>query len=145
SVHLFSESPLESSATRRVLVLCTGLLSISLGLLAFSPSFQIRIAEPDVNRWYRATYVAGPLPQLAPNATTWVPVTVRNDGLATWSNAGLRPVALSYHWLDARSRLVVRYNGRRTALPAPVARGQTITLDANVQAPIVPGDYLLAW
>ena len=132
-------------AWRRVLVLCIGPLAITLGLLAFSPVFQTRIAEPDVNSWYRASYVVGALPQLAPNATVQVPVTVRNDGLVTWTNGGLRPVALAYHWLDARSRLVVRYNGRRTALPAAVGPGQTMTLDAAVQAPLKPGSYVLAW
>jgi hypothetical protein len=132
-------------AWRRVVALCIGPLAIALGLLAFSPAFQTRITEPDVNNWYRASYVVGALPQLAPNATIRVPVTVRNDGLVTWTNAGLRPIALAYHWLDARSRLVVRYNGRRTALPAAVGPGQTIRLDAAVQAPLTPGSYLLAW
>lgn len=129
----------------RVAGLCAGLLVISLGLLALSPSFQTRIAEPDVDRWYRASYAAHPLPGIAPNATISATVTIRNEGLVTWTSAGLRPVALSYHWLDARSRLVVRYNGRRTAMPAPVAPGQAITLVAPVQAPLAPGKYILAW
>jgi hypothetical protein len=63
----------------------------------------------------------------------------------TWYPGGLRPVALSYHWLDARARLVVRYNGSRTPLPHPVAPGETVTLDAAVRAPTEPGAYILAW
>jgi hypothetical protein len=130
---------------RRVLVLCVAPLAISLGLLAFSPAFQTRIAEPDVNNWYRATYIVGAVPRLAPNQMIRVPVTVRNDGLVTWTTAGLRPIALAYHWLDARSRVVVRYNGRRTALPTAVGPGQMIRLDAAVQAPLTPGSYVLTW
>jgi hypothetical protein len=95
--------------------------------------------------WYRADYAASALPSLAPNALITTPVTIHNRGLVTWRSAGLRPVALSYHWLDPHTRRVVRYNGRRTLLPRPINPGDTLQVNADVQAPDKPGNYLLAW
>lgn len=129
----------------RVVGVCTGLLVFAAALLLFSPSFQTRMTEPDVDRWYRAEYLAPAMPRLTPNSITRVPVNVTNQGLVTWYSNRLRPVALSYHWLDAQTRLVVRYNGLRTPLPGPVAPGTTVRLDAAIQAPDRPGTYLLVW
>lgn len=130
---------------RRALGLSAGLGLLLAGLLLLSPAFRVRIAEPDVDRWYRAEYAAAPVASLAPNQLVTTPVTVRNQGLVTWRIDGMRPIRLAYHWLDARTRLVVRYNGHRTALPAPLGPGESAQLDASVQAPPQPGDYLLVW
>jgi hypothetical protein len=121
------------------------LLAAAAGLLIASPAYRVRLTSPDVDRWFRAEYVVAPLPALAPNSSAYTPVTMVNRGLVAWDPGGLRPVALSYHWLDARTRLVVRYNGSRTPLPHSVAPGDMITLDAMVHAPTQPGAYILAW
>jgi hypothetical protein len=63
----------------------------------------------------------------------------------TWEPDGSRPVRLAYHWLDAESGAVVRYEGRRTMLPSPVAPGERLALTATVQAPSEPGRYILVW
>jgi hypothetical protein len=131
-------------AGRRMLWACGGLLALGVGLFAAVPALRLRLSEPDVARWYSAAYRAGPLGPLAPRALVSVPVTVENRGLATWSPAGARPFRLSYHWLASDQRMV-RFEGRRTALPQAVAPGEQITLMAVVQAPDAPGDYLLAW
>ena len=121
------------------------LLALTAAVLLFSPTFRVRIAAPDVADWYRADYSVAALPGMAPNALLTTPVTIHNRGLVTWRSAGLRPVALSYHWLDPRTRRVVRYNGRRTLLPQPIAPGEALQINADVQAPDKPGDYILAW
>lgn len=136
---------LERRSARRALALSAGLGLLLAGLLLLSPAFRVRVAEPDVDRWYRAEYAAVPVGDLAPNQLVATEVTVRNQGLVTWRTDGLRPIRLAYHWLDARTRLVVRYNGHRTALPAPLDPGESATLDAAVQAPAQPGEYLLVW
>jgi O-Antigen ligase len=130
---------------RQVAGVCAGLLVVALSLLLFSQTFRVRLTEADVDRWYRAEYTGAALPPLQPNALIQTPVTIRNSGLVTWYPDGLRPVALSYHWLDAQTRLVVRFNGERTALARPVAPGDTIVLDAYVRAPDQPGAYILVW
>jgi O-Antigen ligase len=132
-------------SARRVVRTGLALLALTVGVLVFSPTFRVRIATPDVADWYRADYVAAALPGMAPNALLTTPVTIHNRGLITWRSAGLRPVALSYHWLDPRTRRVVRYNGRRTLLPQPIAPGDALQINADVQAPNQPGEYLLVW
>jgi O-Antigen ligase len=131
-------------AGRTMLWACGGLLALGLGLFAAVPALRLRLSEPDVARWYSAAYRAEPLGPLAPRALVSVPITVENRGLATWSHNGARPFRLSYHWLASDQRMV-RFEGRRTALPQAVAPGEQITLMAVVQAPDAPGDYLLAW
>jgi hypothetical protein len=130
---------------RRVIGLCAALLALTAGMLLLNPTFRVRVAAPDVADWYRVEYSAAQLSSLAPNQLITTPVTIRNRGLVTWRSAGLRPVALSYHWLDPRTRQVVRYNGRRTLLPQPLDPGGALLLNAEVQAPEKPGEYLLAW
>jgi hypothetical protein len=130
---------------RQVVGVCAALLLVAGGLLLLSQPFRVRLTEADVDRWYRAEYAGAALAPLQPNALIQTPVTVRNLGLVTWYPDGLRPVALSYHWLDGQTRKVVRYNGERTALAGPVAPGDAITLDAYVRAPDRPGAYILVW
>ncbi len=135
----------ERATRRRVIALGGGLVVIVAGLMLLSPTFRVRLAEPDVDRWYRADYSVVPIDRLAPNELTHTPVTVRNQGLVTWRPDGVRPIRLAYHWLDAKTRLVVRYNGYRTPVPLPVDPGQLVQFDAVVQAPPQPGDYVLVW
>lgn len=115
------------------------------GVALISPEFRLRLVEPEVARWFGARYEAGPLGTLAPNAIYTVPVAVENSGRIAWEPEGLRPIRLSYHWLDAETRQVVRFNGRRTVLPRPIAPGERVTLQATLQAPERPGRYILAW
>ena len=72
-----------------------------------------------------------------------VPVEVRN-GTKTWlsSQFQYQPVHLSYRWDDSDGQRAVA-EGHRTALPAPLAPGASVRLDATVQLPAVPGDYEL--
>jgi hypothetical protein len=132
-------------AAGRVGRLCLALLALTAGVLMASPTFRVRIAAPDIADWYRADYSAARLARLAPNELRTTSVTIANRGLVTWRSSGLRPVALSYHWLEPRTRRVVRYNGRRTLLSKPVDPGGALLLHADVQAPDKPGDYILAW
>lgn len=71
-----------------------------------------------------------------------LPVRLYNRGRAAWRDEGLARVALSYHWLDAAGRTVVR-DGERTALRLPVPPGQRARALARVVAPDEPGRYTL--
>lgn len=132
-------------AARRAALFCAGLLALGLGLAAASPTFRLRVAEPEVARWYGARYAPAPVAPMAPNELRTLELTVENSGRIAWEPAGLRPVRLAYHWLDATTGGVVRYEGRRTLLPRAVAPGETVTVTATVQAPSRPGRYVLAW
>jgi hypothetical protein len=61
---------------------------------------------------------------------------VENAGAATWQ----ADIAASYHWLDERGNAIV-WDGLRTALPGPIAPGQTVSLEIGVRAPIPPARY----
>jgi hypothetical protein len=70
-------------------------------------------------------------------------VLVSNRGTQAWHSAGPRPVMLSYHWLDERGAVRV-FDGVRTVLPAAgLAPGASAPWHADVEAPAIPGSYIL--
>lgn len=95
--------------------------------------------------WYGAAYTAPPRVTLRP--AEWAPIliTVRNDGQITWDSDRDPAFAMSYHWMHADGRRVVRFEGARTRFPRPVPPGGSVTLPVFVEAPGYPGEYVLAW
>jgi hypothetical protein len=69
---------------------------------------------------------------------------LENAGAAPWRSRGNEGVQLAYHWLDPLGNPIV-WDGLRAALPADVAPGDTVELDARVVAPRSPGGYRLAF
>jgi hypothetical protein len=68
-------------------------------------------------------------------------VTVTNTGSLTWgANSAFR---LAYHWYQGST--VIIYDGHRTFLPQNVGPGQSLTLQAVLQAPGTAGTYTLKW
>ncbi len=124
---------------------CGALVVVALGIGLASPTVRLRVAEPEVANWFSARYFAPQLEPLAPNEVRSVPIAVLNDGRIPWDHQGLRPVRLAYHWIDAASGEVVRFEGRRTLLPHTVMPGSTVQLTATIQAPPRPGRYILLW
>ncbi len=71
-------------------------------------------------------------------------VAVENAGAAAWRTRGeTTGIHLSYHWLDERGNPIV-WDGLRTALPHPVAPGETVELEVAVRLPLPPGRYRFA-
>ncbi len=133
------------AALGRIGLACLGLLAVIVGVAAASPTFRLRVSEPEVANWYSARYQPAPLATLAPNELRPVPITLRNSGRIAWDHAGTRPVRLAYHWIDATTGQIVRFEGRRTPLPHTIQPGAAVALIATVQAPERPGRYILAW
>jgi phosphoglycerol transferase MdoB-like AlkP superfamily enzyme len=71
-----------------------------------------------------------------------VPLVLRNDGPEPWTAA--HGYSVSYHWLGTTGEPVA-WDGRRSALPDRVDAGATISMEAVVAAPAVPGAYRLQW
>ncbi len=71
-----------------------------------------------------------------------ISIVVANDCSHSWSSAD--GFAISYHWLDTAGETVV-WDGLRSPLPDIVHPGASIELVAFVEAPRMPGDYLLRW
>jgi hypothetical protein len=92
---------------------------------------------------YRVAWLSVEVPsQGMAGETVTFPVRVRNDGALTWPPAGDHPVNLTYKWLDADGNVVVA-DGLRTPIGQEVAPLEAINLDAKVQFPANPGQYIL--
>lgn len=69
-----------------------------------------------------------------------------NAGNQVWPSTadtrGRKQVNLSYHWLDA-DRKVVIFDGLRTHLPHDLQPGETLRINASIQAPPHAGKYVL--
>jgi len=136
-------------ATRAVLAAVGAFVGVavasSLFILATQPMFRLRLTTENDRDWYRATLVAPPLPQLSAGQVVTMPVTLSNNGLMTWSAAGVLPVHVSYHWLSSSQNVYLVFEGLRTQLPHDISPGETFLVNAIVQAPPQPGDYRLQW
>jgi hypothetical protein len=78
--------------------------------------------------------------RVAPGVEQTMPVTIRNTGTATWQN-----VVLSYHWYNTGKKRIVFVRERHTPLPATMAPGAVVNLQAAFETPPEPGFYLLDW
>ena len=101
------------------------------------PSRAIAVAVP----MYGATYQSAPNFGAAVNTITTVPVTITNNGSLAWQPGA---VNLSYH-LYAASGNVYVWDGLRTALPAAVPGGSSVTVTAIVKVPTLAGAYTVGF
>ena len=73
-----------------------------------------------------------------------MPANIRTPATRTWVASGANPVRLSYHWADSTGKVLL-HDGERTALPADLAAGDQVTVQATVKAPATAGTYELQW
>ncbi len=90
----------------------------------------------------KAGYQVGTIPPTSAGQTVTVPVTVTNRGSGVFPTTGANPVTLGYHWYDAQGRTVM-YDSARTKLPADLAPGASVALNAQVMAPASGGTFTL--
>ena len=89
---------------------------------------------------WRASTLA---PQRA-GARTTARLVLENAGAATWRSRGELGLQVSYHWLDTAGN-PIHWDGLRTAFPDPVAPGDTVAVDIDIDAPRPPGRYVLSF
>jgi len=94
----------------------------------------------NVTNGFGASYAVSPLSPLQPGGRIALPVTLKNDGLATWSAAGPNPIHVAAHVFDATGQTVI-WDGERTSLPGDVAPGQSVITTVIVNAPAKAGPY----
>ncbi|MFN2520943.1 MAG: N-acetylmuramoyl-L-alanine amidase [Candidatus Limnocylindria bacterium] len=102
----------------------------------------VAMAAPAVNvvvPAYGATYAAPGSVSGAAGSTIAVPVTLFNTGSVTMQPGAF---ALSYH-LRTPSGATFVWEGLRTALPAPLATGQSATISAQVKLPTTAGTWIV--
>jgi len=83
-----------------------------------------------------------PVPRLAARASTKVGVTVKNVGKASLASLPPNPVNLAYHWRTPGGEVAV-FDGVRTVLPAILRPAREVRMQMSVEAPAVPGAYVL--
>jgi hypothetical protein len=72
-----------------------------------------------------------------------VACTVKNEGDAALVTGGEYPVFLCYRWYDERGDAAEVGNSIHTALPAPLAPGESATVAMRIAAPASAGRYRL--
>lgn len=71
-----------------------------------------------------------------------VQIELANAGNSTWE--AQKSVGLSYHWYSSNGDMIA-LNGQRTELPTDIAPGESVMISAGLQAPTMPGSYILSW
>ena len=123
---------------------CLAVLAcLAAAFAASGEAVRLRLGSEGMGGWYRAGYAPADRElALAPGERGVCAVGIRNVGSKAWVVA--EDFHLSYHWYDAAGR-PVRWDGDRTALPRDVRPGESVMLDATLQAPPSEGRFLLAW
>ena len=114
------------------------------------PRLHPRIVVTYIDSTTESTYYAPQTPaRITPNSDHTVEFTLTNTTTSTWK-AGTH--ALSYRWaLPDGTDVTTGGNQLQTALPADVLPGDSVTLQANLRAPINSGsgnkrtEYVLTW
>ncbi len=82
---------------------------------------------------------------LEPGATVDVRLTVRNSGALTWQTGGDQSVVMGYRWLTPDNQPVPEWQDIKSPLPGQVSFATTMTMTAKLNAPNIPGHYVLLW
>jgi len=120
-----------------------------LGISGADPVFgagrlnALRAISASASTIFGAGYDASAVPTRASfTAPISAAVKLTNTSSFAWPAGGTTPVHLSYHWTDGSGATVV-WDGQRTALPADVPVGTTVTVQAAIATPQTAGTYLL--
>lgn len=136
--------PAVDGPQRALAALAVALVALA-GLSRSPEAWRSRVSTDVAQDWYGARYQAPSTLAFEASRVYDVPVTVANDGTLTWQSDADPIFAMSYHWLDAASDLVVEFDGARTPFARPIPPGDRVTMPVSVRAPRLPGAYVLAW
>ena len=120
------------------------LIGIQLPTTHSFENLTLRLTTEGQNAWYRASFEVPHEVSIPTGETILVPIRVTNTGRTVWNSAVTPPFRLSYHLLLEDDR-VSSWQGLRTDFPHPVQPGESISLNAAVEAPMKPGRYRVMW
>jgi O-antigen ligase len=122
-------------------------LGVFIGIqVIMNPLFTARLRSESDDSWFRAAIQPAQAALIAPAGDIFTTtVTVTNTSVQTWSASGLRPVNVSYHWIQPGSQRVLILDGERTPLPHDLAPGESAAVSAVVIVPPITGTLLLQW
>lgn len=94
---------------------------------------------------FSASLVSAP-PVLRPGETGKVQIALKNTSSAAWPAASLaattKPLCAAYHVFSSTGELLT-WDGNRTPITSDVAPGGEVALALSVQAPSIPGRYII--
>ena len=113
------------------------------GLLSCGDKGAKRLPESGFQVAFESHKIAS---QMTSGKTISANITVKNISPVTWPSKpdtkGRYAVNFSYHWLNQKGAPVV-FEGLRTPLPQDLKPGESVNLNAAIQAPAKPGKYIL--
>jgi hypothetical protein len=121
-----------------------GLLALVGMILVYNPTAGLRLRTETEQSWYQAAYQAPARLSAPASGLVSASVRVANTGVREWEAGGPTPFQLSYHLLREDGRQL-QYDGPRSPLPRLVQPGERVEVEAIVQAPTRPGEYILEW
>ncbi len=127
-------------------IACVALLTgVSLWSSRSAEALLLRMTSETQGQWFSAEVDAPSYLSIDTSRAIGVPLRITNTGRVTWDSSAAAPIALSYHWLEEQSDMVLAWEGLRTPFPAPVRPGETIDIVVAVDAPVGPGRHRLVW
>lgn len=118
---------------------------VLLGLnAAVNPAVRLRLQSEGDNEWYNLSFDVPQTLSVDAGDTVTTTVTVRNEGLLTWSEDGLQVVRLAGRWFLRDGETTLGFAPRWT-LPETVAPGEALTLQVGLRAPRRAGTYRFRW
>lgn len=125
--------------------------ALALGLLAlvtlnatFNPVVRMRWRTEGDVEWY-AMQVEAPQTLTVDAGHTVTPtITVRNDGILTWTSAPPLVIQAGGHWFISNSDTSLAYRPR-WPLPRTVRPGESLTMQVPLRAPLRAGQYEFRW
>ena len=139
------------SSTRSGVGKPAGISLLALGALIgaqllVNPMFTARLRSESDDGWFRAA-IQPSRSRLAVSADSVITETlvITNTSVRPWTASDVRPVYVSYHWIQPDSRRVFILDGERTSLPRDLAPGESAAVSAFVKVPPITGTLLLQW
>lgn len=132
---------------RLPLAVATGVIALAAAYVyTTDPLLRLRLTGENDRAWYSygLTQQSG-IEGISAGDVVTVPLLLTNPGPMRWNADRVPTVHVSYHWKKPGSAYYEVFDGLRTPLPHDVLGGESVRVDAYVQAPAQPGEYVLEW
>lgn len=108
------------------------------------PAWRLRLTSEGDIAWYQIEMQAPAILNLEANQEELVTITVKNEGVLSWTSSGISPIYLSARWVHPESENQFAKQPR-WALARTIDPGETETMDVLLRAPAVAGEFTLIW
>lgn len=102
------------------------------------------LLHDDLSKLYQFELLNCTFPPMTAKNSHLTSIEIKNIGKATWESAAhsINPVNFAYIWYDQKGNMILR-NEKRVPLPQDIPHNHKLTLDAVIESPDEPGEYVL--